>query len=473
MTTIADDVLDKLKAAAGPKGWSMDVHELEPHLEEWRGRWHGRTPILLKPSSSEEISDILKICNEYGCKIVPQGGNTGLVNGGLPDESGDEILLSLKRFNKEISVDPVNNTITADAGVTVTQLQDAAKGHDRLFPLSLASEGSCTVGGIISTNAGGVHVLRYGTTRDLALGLEAVLPTGDIISALSGLRKDNTGYDLSQLLLGAEGTLGIVTRATFKLYPAIKQRFVMMVGVESPRQAITLLQDAKVFAGDQLSAFELMPRSGVEIVLKHINGTSAPFPSETNWYVLIEFGLAAPDAGFLPRLEHWLGTHFDSDLIIDGTIAHNERQAEALWHLRETMSEAQKLESASIKHDISVPISKIDDFLEQADAAIKNICPAVRPMPFGHLGDGNLHYNLSQPLDMDADQFMALEDAFNLAVHDVVMEMGGSISAEHGIGKLKIDELEKRKNPADLAAMRAIKKALDPNGILNMSRILK
>lgn len=473
MTTITNDILDELKTAAGSKGWSIDAHELEPHLVEWRGRWQGRTPILLKPSSSEEISAILKVCNEYGCKIVPQGGNTGLVNGGLPDESGDEVLLSLKRFNKDISVDPINNTITADAGVTVTQLQDAAKDHDRLFPLSLASEGSCTVGGIVSTNAGGVHVLRYGTTRDLTLGLESVLPTGDIISDLSGLRKDNTGYNLSQLLLGAEGTLGIVTRATFKLYPAIKQRFVMMVGVEDAKQATTLLQEAKVFAGDQLSAFELMPCSGIEIVLKHINGTSAPFPSEPNWFVLIEFGLTAMDKHFLERLENWLALQFENTLIIDGTLAQNERQAEALWHLRETMSEAQKLESASIKHDISVPISKIDDFLTRADAAIKTICPTVRPMPFGHLGDGNLHYNLSQPLDMGADHFMALEDAFNEAVHDIVMELGGSISAEHGIGKLKIDELEKRKNPADLAAMRAIKKALDPNSILNMDRIIK
>ncbi len=473
MTTITNEILDKLKTAVGSKGWSMDAHELEPHLEEWRGRWHGHTPILLKPSSSMEISNILKICNKHGCKIVPQGGNTGLVNGGLPDESGDEVLLSLKRFNKDISVDPINNTITADAGVTVTQLQDAAQDHDRLFPLSLASEGSCTVGGIVSTNAGGVHVLRYGTTRDLTLGLEAVLPTSEIISDLSGLRKDNTGYDLSQLLIGAEGTLGIVTRATFKLYPTIKQRFVLMVGVENPMQATTLLQEAKVFAGDQLSAFELIPNSGIEIVLKHINGTSAPFPSQPNWFVLIEFGLTATDNHFLERLENWLALQFENTLIIDGTLAQNERQAEALWHLRETMSEAQKLESASIKHDISVPISKIDTFLTRADAAIKIICPTVRPMPFGHLGDGNLHYNLSQPLDMSADQFMALEDAFNEAVHDVVVELGGSISAEHGIGKLKIDELEKRKKPAELAAMRAIKKALDPNGILNMDRIIK
>lgn len=473
MTTISNDILDKLKTAAGPKGWSMDAQELEPHLVEWRGRWQGRTPILLKPSSSAEISDILKICNQYGCKIVPQGGNTGLVNGGLPDESGDEVLLSLKRFNKDISVDPVNNTITADAGVTVKHLQDAARDHDRLFPLSLASEGSCTVGGIISTNAGGVHVLRYGTTRDLALGLEAVLPTGEIISDLSGLRKDNTGYNLSQLLIGAEGTLGIVTRATFKLYPAIKQRFVMMVGVDDAKQATTLLQEAKAFAGDQLSAFELMPQSGIEIVLKHINGTSAPFPSAANWFVLIEFGLTATEDHFAERLENWLALQFETARIMDGTLSQNERQAEALWHLRETMSEAQKLESASIKHDISVPISKIDTFLTRADAAAKTICPTVRPMPFGHLGDGNLHYNLSQPLDMDANQFMALEDAFNAVVHDVVMEIGGSISAEHGIGKLKIDELEKRKKPADLAAMRAIKKALDPNGIINMDRILK
>lgn len=473
MTIITNAILDQLKTAAGPKGWSMDAHELEPHLVEWRGRWQGCTPILLKPSSSKEISDILKVCNEYDCKIVPQGGNTGLVNGGLPDESGDEILLSLKRFNKNISVDPINNTITADAGVTIKHLQDAAKDHDRLFPLSLASEGSCTVGGIISTNAGGVHVLRYGTTRDLALGLEAVLPTGEIISDLSGLRKDNTGYDLSQLLIGAEGTLGIVTRATFKLYPAIKQRFVMMVGVDDAQQATTLLQEAKAFAGDQLSAFELMPQCGIEIVLKHINGTSSPFPSAANWFVLIEFGLTAMEDHFSERLQNWLALQFENTLIIDGTLAQNERQAEALWHLRETMSEAQKLESASIKHDISVPISKINDFLTRADAAIKAICPTVRPMPFGHLGDGNLHYNLSQPLDMGADQFMALEMAFNDAVHDVVMELCGSISAEHGIGKLKIDELEKRKNPADLAAMRAIKKALDPNSVLNMNRIIK
>lgn len=473
MTNISNHILDLLKDTVGPKGWSVDANELEPHLVEWRGRWFGKTPILLKPTSSLEISNILKICNEHDCKLVPQGGNTGLVNGGLPDKSGDEILLSLKRFNKDISIDPINNTITADAGVTVKQLQGFAADHDRLFPLSLASEGSCTVGGIVSTNAGGVHVLRYGTTRDLTLGLEAVMPTGEVISELSGLRKDNSGYNISQLLIGAEGTLGIVTRATFKLYPAIKQRFIMMVGLNDVTQATMLLQDAKVFAGDQLSAFELMPHSGIEIVLKHISGTAAPFPSQADWLVLIEFGFTAPDVGFLPRLEHWLGTHFDSDSIIDGTIAHNERQAEALWHLRESMSEAQKLEGASIKHDISVPISKIAEFLERADAVIKNICPTVRPMPFGHLGDGNLHYNLSQPVDMDPVIFMALEDAFNQAVHDVVMELGGSISAEHGIGRLKVDELAKRKNPSDLAVMRTIKKALDPNSILNMGRLFQ
>lgn len=473
MVKISNHILDLLKDAVGLKGWSMDANELEPHLIEWRGRWFGKTPILLKPTSSVEISNILKICNEHGCKIVPQGGNTGLVNGGLPDESGEEILLSLKRFNKDISIDPINNTITADAGVTVKQLQDFAADHDRLFPLSLASEGSCTVGGIVSTNAGGVHVLRYGTTRDLTLGLEAVMPTGEIVSELSGLRKDNTGYSLSQLLIGAEGTLGLVTRATFKLYPAIKQRFVMVLGVEGASQATMLLQEAKAFAGDQLSAFELMPYSGIKIVLKHMSGTAAPFPSQTNWFVLIEFGLIAPDESFAARLESWLEMQFNHDRIIDGTIAQNERQAEALWHLRETMSEAQKLEGASIKHDISVPISKINEFLTKADVAIKRVCPGVRPMPFGHLGDGNLHYNLSQPLDMGAPDFMALEDTFNQAVHDIVMELGGSISAEHGIGRLKVDELEKRKNPADLAAMRTIKKALDPNSILNIGRIIK
>ncbi len=473
MVKISEHILELLKDAVGSKGWSMDAGELGPHLMEWRGRWHGKTPILLKPASSLEISNILKICNEYGYKIVPQGGNTGLANGGLPDESGDEILLSLKRLNNEITIDPINNTITASAGVTVKQLQDFANHHDRLFPLSLASEGSCTVGGIVSTNAGGVNVLRYGTTRDLTLGVEAVMPTGEIICDLSGLRKNNTGYNISQLLIGAEGTLGIITRATFKLYPAIKQRFVMMVGVEVARQAIALLQCAKTFAGDYLSAFELMPQSGIEIVLKHIDDTSAPFPSQTKWLVLIEFGLAIPDQKFASRLENWLESQLSCGNIIDGTIAQSESQAEALWHLRETMSEAQKLEGVSIKHDISVPISKIDEFLTTADTAIKRILPAVRPMPFGHVGDGNLHYNLSQPVGTTSSEFMAFEDAFNQAVYDIVTQLGGSISAEHGIGRLKVDELERRKNPADLAAMRAIKKALDPNGILNMGRIVK
>ena len=473
MAKISDHTLSELKDVVGPKGWSNDDGELEPHLREWRGRWHGKTSLLLKPKCTKEISDILVICNKHKCKIVPQGGNTGLVNGGLPDDSGDELLLSLKRFNKEISIDPVNNTITADSGITVKQLQDVAASQDRLFPLSLASEGSCTVGGIISTNAGGVHVVRYGTTRDLVLGLEAVMPNGDIINALSGLRKNNTGYNIPQLLIGAEGTLGIITKATFKLYPAVKQRHVMMLGVDCVDDATKILHEANVFAGENLSAFELISQNGLDIALKHTPNLSAPYPTKTDWYLLIEFGLTSTEASFSHRLENWLEQCLDKGIFIDGSIAQNEHQSQSMWTLRERMSEVQKLEGASVKHDISIPISNMAKFIERANTAVNDICKGVRAIPFGHLGDGNLHYNLSQPIDMNQEDFMALEYKFNNAVYDIVMQLDGSISAEHGIGKLKVQELEKRIEPNTLATMRSIKRAIDPNNILNCDRIFK
>lgn len=460
--------ISALTKLAGPYGATQDPDTLEPHLREWRDKFFGNTPLMLMPETTEQVSAILAYCNNHSIDIVAQGGNTGLVGGGTPGLEGrQQILLSSKRMRGVLSVDTADMSVTASAGYTVAELQAIAEEKDLLFPLSLASEGSCTVGGVVSTNAGGVHVVRYGTTRALTLGLEAVLPGGDVIDDLSSLRKDNTGYDLSQLFVGAEGTLGVVTAATFRLVPPERHKYTCWLAVSSPADALWLLRRAREATGDRISVYELMPRIGLDFVFKHINGIRDPLGAPYPWYVLLEVASSDPTDKLGVRLEQWLEQEMEEDALLDGTVAATMAQAADFWRVRESMSEAQKHEGGSIKHDISVPVSKVPEFLKAASKAVVDHFPGSRLTPFGHLGDGNIHFNVMQPLDADKNTFLAQWEEMNQLVHDIVVAFGGSISAEHGIGTLKRDELARLKPPAHIAAMRAIKQALDPKGIMN------
>ncbi|MCJ9429117.1 FAD-binding oxidoreductase [Kordiimonas marina] len=460
--------IDVLIELAGAGGSTTDPAEIAPHLHEWRDKFNGRTPLMLMPSDTETLSRLVSYCHKHRIAIVPQGGNTGLVGGGIPGLEGrDEVLVSLKRMTRILDVDAQDFSITAEAGAPVATLQAAAADADRLFPLSLASEGSCTVGGVISTNAGGVHVLRYGTTRALLMGLEAVLPTGAVVNSLSSLRKDNTGYNLAQLLAGAEGTLGIVTKATFRLYPPERQKHTCWLAVESPAAALSLLASLREATGDRVSAFELMPRVGLEMVFRHIPNTRDPLTAPYPWYVLTDVATSREDPGLAAALDAWLEARLEDGAILDGAIAGTVAQAQDFWRVRESMSEAQKHEGGSIKHDVSVPVSRVPAFLTRATEAIEQTYPGARVTPFGHLGDGNIHFNVMQPKDGDKQAFLNEWEGMNRLVHDIVTDMKGSISAEHGIGTLKRGELARLKGQHDLDAMRAIKAALDPHNIMN------
>lgn len=464
-------LLDRLKNIVGPAGWTTDEHEIAPHLVEWRGLYQGRTPLMLKPAATAEVAAIVALCQESATPLVVQGGNTGLVGGGVPNDSGQEILLSLKRMNKVREVNAADFSLTAEAGITVAAVQDAAIGADRLFPLSLASEGSCTLGGVISTNAGGINVLRYGVMRDLVLGLEAVLPNGQVLNALSSLRKNNTGYDLKQLLIGAEGTLGIVTAATVNLFPALKSRTTCLTALPTAKAAVDLLARAREATGDQLIAFELMSRDGLDLVLHHIPHTRDPLAKPSPWYVLMETGSPRADDDTNVAMEAFCAAALERGLITDGVVAQSAAQAQELWRLRESFSEAQKLEGDSIKHDVAVPIASIPAFIDTAAKAVAAATPSARPVIFGHVGDGNLHFNIQAPVGDTKGAFVKRWAEINGIVHDVVAQFSGSISAEHGIGVLKKDELVRYKDPVALEMMRALKRTLDPNNILGRGRI--
>ncbi len=456
--------LDRLRAAVGPKGWSDASEDLAPHLVEWRGRYQGATPLLLKPADTSEVAAIVRICAETQTAIVPQGGNTGLVGGQIP--CGDEILLSLERMKSIRALDQANAAITVDAGCPLKIAQDAAAAENLLLATSLASEGSATIGGIVSTNAGGTNVLRYGMTREQVLGLEVVLPNGDIWEGLTGLRKDNTGYDLKQLFIGAEGTLGIVTAATLKLFPRPQSQMTAFCAVASPAKAVSLLGQIRTASGNQVSTFEILPRRGLEFVLKHGGTAKDPFSQSHPWYVLMEVDCALRDRDELMK------SALEADLLEDAVIAASLDQAQALRALRERLSEMQKHEGSSIKHDVSVPVSAIPTFLEEATAAVETACPGIRPVPFGHLGDGNIHFNLSQPTGMDKDLFLARWEEMNRIVHDIVAAYGGSISAEHGIGQMKCEEMLRYKSVTEIEMMKGIKHTLDPLNILNPGKLI-
>jgi FAD/FMN-containing dehydrogenase len=459
-------VVARLKVAAGPKGWSDNPEEIAPHLEEWRGKYRGVSSLLLKPDSKEAVSKVLAICNETRTPIVPQGGNTGLVGGQIPFHN--EIVLSLARLSKVRHVDPQGMSMIVEAGVTLAAAQDAADEADRLFPLSIASEGTATIGGNVSTNAGGVHVIKYGNTRELVLGIEVVLADGRVLDMLRTLRKDNTGYDLKQIFIGAEGTLGIVTAVALKLFPKPAEKITVFVALPDPGAAVALLSLLQKATGGAMSAFELMPRIGMEFVLAHIPGTVDPLSAPSPWYVLAEAA-----GGANGHLEDAMETALSSsDLITDAVIAKNETQRAALWKLREAMSEAQKPEGGSIKHDVSVPIKDIPAFLKDGIAAVEKLVPGVRAVPFGHLGDGNTHFNFSVPQNGDNAAFLARWNEIQDAVHDIVHRYGGSISAEHGLGIMKVHEIERYKSAAELDVMRALKRTLDPNNILNPGKVV-
>lgn len=466
------DTLLKLADAAGPGGaLRPDTDDLARYLVEWRGLFHGETPLVLRPASIDAVAAIVRTAHETRTALVPQGGNTGLVGGQIPDMSGSQVIVSLERMNAVRTVDPLNNAMTVDAGCTLQSAQDAAAENDRLFPLSLASEGSCQIGGVISTNAGGTAVLRYGSMRDLVLGLEAVLPNGEVWNGLTGLRKDNTGYDLTRLLSGAEGTLGIITGAVLKLFPKPRAIETAFVAVQDPQAAVELLARLQDVSGGLVSTFEIISRSGFDLVLRHFEDAKDPLSSSSEWYVLAEL-TAGTDGWLRGMLEAALSDAVDDGLVPDAALAESEGQRSALWALRENMSEAQKLEGASIKHDVSVPVSRVPEFLQQATEAVVKAMPGVRPVPFGHMGDGNIHFNLSQPHSMEPQAFLDQWQAMNHVVHEIVASLGGSISAEHGIGTLKRDEIKTYKPKVELDAMRAIKQALDPKGIMNPGKLV-
>ena len=459
-------------AIVGASQVLMANHDTARYVTDWRKHYIGRALAVVRPANADQVAQLVRLCCEERIAIVPQGGNTGLVGGATPDDSGAAIVLSTERMNAIRKVDPVNNTITVEAGCKLADLQTAALAADRLFPLSLASEGSCTIGGNLSTNAGGTGVLRYGNARELCLGVEAVLPNGDVVAHLSGLRKDNTGYHWSDLLIGAEGTLGIITAATMKMFALPRARLTAWAALASPRDAVRLLEAAQQRCGPALNAFELVSDFALSLVEKHCASQRSPFGERHPQAVLIEVSDHESESHARAMLEGLLANAIESGFVIDAVIAEDLAKSKALWALREHISEAQAAAGKNIKHDISVPISRMADFIEHTDAALAQAFSAIRMVTFGHLGDGNLHYNVSPPSGVSDADFLAQQSAINRLVHDAVVAHGGSISAEHGIGQLKRDDLARYKSASELALMRAIKVALDPCGIMNPGKVI-
>ncbi|MBA5779257.1 FAD-binding oxidoreductase [Stappia sp. F7233] len=470
MTDLA--ALKPLIDIVGPANALTEPADTAPYLREWRDLYQGRTPAVLRPGSTQEVAAILREANRLGLRIVPQGGNTGLVGGQIPDETATEIVLSLARLNKVRTVDAEGYTMTVEAGCVLEKIHEAAEAADRLFPLTLGSQGSCQIGGNLSTNAGGTAVLAYGNSRDLVLGLEVVLPTGEIWNGLRSLRKDNTGYDLKQLFIGAEGTLGVITAAVLKLFPRPRAQEVAFAGLNDPESALALFTRARAKAGPMLTGFELMPRVGIEFCLSHLHGARDPLTAAHPWYVLIELSSGTEGAGLRELMEEILGDAFEAGLVEDAALAESGAQAAAFWHLRHGMSEVQREEGGSIKHDVSVPVASVPAFLKQAIAAVEAMVPGCRPVPFGHMGDGNIHFNVSQPVGADKAAYLARWDEMNELVHGIVHEFNGSVSAEHGIGRLKRHLLTEVKSDIELDMMRRIKTAFDPNGVLNPGRVV-
>jgi FAD/FMN-containing dehydrogenase len=464
-------ILDDLRACFDGK-LLIQAEDVEPFLIDWRKNWHGTALAVVIPDSVQDVANIVKWCAANEIRIVPQGGNTGQSGGSVPPENGHNIVLSLTRLNAIRALDPTNNTITVDAGCILQTVQEAAAESNRLYPLSLGAEGSCTIGGTLATNAGGTGVLRYGNARDLCLGLEVVTADGEIWDGLKALRKDNSGYDLRDLFIGSEGTLGIITGAVLKLFPKPAAQLVAFVGIASPHNAMALFEMARARYDTALTGFELMSDRCLGLVIKHQPGSRSPLTSPSPWYLLIEFSDLHSADNCRAALEGLLEEGLSVGWVDDAVIAETLTQSTALWGLREGISAAQGSEGKAIKHDIAVPVSRIAAFIEDAQTAVHRAYPDIRPVTFGHLGDGNLHFNFSSAVGADQESFFARQDAINHIVHDIVRSYSGTISAEHGLGVLRRDEAHAHRSPIEKRLMAAIKAALDPSGMMNPEKLL-
>ena len=473
MNGIPSACLLALKDLLGPGGFLESAEDRAPFEIDFRGIHRGRSPLVALPQFTAQVAELVRYCAGQRIGIVPQGGNTGYCGGATPGTGNDEIVVSLRRMNRIRSMDAAGGSLTADAGCVLARLQHAAADAGRLLPMSLGSEGSCTLGGIISTNAGGTAVLRYGMMRELVLGLEAVLPDGSVLDQLTALRKDNTGYDVKQLFIGAEGTLGIVTAACVRLFPRPAARSTAMVALASPAAALALLGGLQQCLGDTVTTFELIPRIALEFVCRHVPGSRDPFSDASPWYVLVEIALPQSDAGLAGRFESALADAIDAGQASDAVTASSEAQREAFWRLRESIPEAQKHEGPGLKHDISVEPSRLPQFIDEGRSLLAQLAPGARLVAYGHLGDGNLHFNLSPAGGAADTSLLSGAAAIARAVHDLAAQHRGSISAEHGIGQLKVAELERYEDPVALALMRRIKRTLDPQGIMNRGKVLR
>ena len=466
-------ITQRLSALLDEAGVLTDPARTAPMLRDHRALYRGHALAVVAPADTAAVSRVVAFCNEQRIGVVPQGGNTGYCGGATPDASSSQVLLSLARLNRVRGIDATNYTMIAEAGCILAKLQAAAAGADRYLPLSLGSEGSCMLGGNLSTNAGGLNVIRYGMARELVLGLEVVLADGRVMDTLTGLRKDNTGYDVKSLFLGAEGTLGIITAACLKLYPPPRSRATAFAALRDPEAAVSLLGALREASGDRVSSFELIPRIAVDLTLRHIPGVAEPLDTQAQWYALCELSTSRANEPLDALLENTLAAAHGSGLVLDAAVALSERERELFWRLRESIPEAQRKDGASLKHDISVPVSQVPRFIEVAGAWVAQHVPQGMLVAYGHLGDGNLHFNINQKAGTQAFQLQAVEQKARRAIHDLVKEFGGSFSAEHGVGQLKVFELERYAPPVELDLMRTIKRALDPNGIMNPGKVLQ
>ncbi len=464
--------LDRIKAVLGDKGWSTDADVVAPYERDFRGLFPGNCALLARPAETGEVAEVVRLAAAAGIPVVPQGGNTGLTGAGVPDDSGEQLVLSLDRMTRVREIDPLNYTITVDAGCILADIQETAADADRLFPLSLGAEGSCRIGGNLSTNAGGVNVLRYGNARDLVLGLEVVLPDGRVWDGLRRLRKDNTGYDLKQLFIGGEGTLGVITGAVLKLFPKPRDVRTCFAAIRDLAAVTELLARARSVSGDAVTSFEYMPRLLLDFDLTHLEGVADPIEGRHDHYALIEFSGARAESGMAAAMEDLLGRAFEDGLILDAAVAQSEAQRAAFWRIRDEIVEAQKREGARIAHDISVSVSDVPAFIEAADTALERVLPGIRMLGFGHAGDGNIHYNAFRPENMPDETFLGFRDEITETVYETVRSFGGSISAEHGIGQLRRDAMIQYKSETEVAMMRRLKAALDPDGIMNPGKVL-